>query len=429
MRATANLRREARWLWPIGAIMAVALVCAVYILTKQRLESPLAERYGLNIEFAAADGVKGETGSPVTVAGVAVGQIDSVRLEDGRGVIHVRIDPQELPSVHEGARAVLTPNTPLKDMQVRLDPGPADAPRLPAEATIALRDTTSPVDSDELLRGLDTDTRDWVELLINDMGVGFAGRERDLNALLRSLGPTTAQMREVTELLSRRRETIRDLVTNLRVVAEATADADDELRLAVDAGNATLEAVASQDDALQRSLELLPAGLDAVDRTLERATPFAGALRRGLTAVDEPLEKLPRTLRELPDATRGLVPLPAGELASFVDAIAPLTRHVRPAARDLGAAAAPMQEAFAVLSRTSNAMAHQPDDGRQGYLFWLAWFAHNVNSMLSTGDAHGSVVRGYVLVSCASVALVPTLTQVLTDAGLTAGSCPGSAGP
>ena len=97
MRNAVNLRREARWLWPIGLLMVVALLCTGYILTKQRLESPLAERYGLNLEFAAVDGVKPETGSPVTVAGVAVGQIDGVELADGRGVLHVRIDPEELP--------------------------------------------------------------------------------------------------------------------------------------------------------------------------------------------------------------------------------------------------------------------------------------------------------------------------------------------
>ena len=83
----------------------------------------------------------------------------------------------------------------------------------------------------------------------------------------------------------------------------------------MDAGGATLEAVASQDASLQRALELLPESLDAVDGTLARALPFAGALRRSLAALDEPLAKLPRTMQELPDATRGLVPLPAGELA------------------------------------------------------------------------------------------------------------------
>lgn len=423
MRSALNLRREARWLWPISAIMVIAVLCAGYVLSRQRLESPLAERYGLNLEFAAVDGVKPETGSPVTVAGVSVGQIDTVGLEDGRGVLHVRIDPAKLPSVYEGARAVLVPNTPLKDMQIRLDPGPAEGRRLAAEATLPLRQTTSPVDSDELLRALDTDTRDWVRLLIHDMGLGVEGRKRDLNELLRALGPTATQMRELTDLLAKRRTTIRDVVANLRIVAEATADGEDELRTAVDAGNATLGAIASQDDALLKALELLPSSLDAVDGTLRRAAPFAGALRRSLAALDTPLERLPRTVRDLPDATRGLLPLPAAELAEFVDAAAPLGRHVRPASRDLGAAIEPLKHAFGVLTRTTNAMAHKPDD-RQGYLFWLAWFANNVNSMLSTGDAQGSVIRGYVLMSCASAALSPALTDVLTSAGVTSGSCP-----
>ncbi len=419
-----NLRREARWLWPIAAIIAIALVCGAYILTKQRLESPLADRYGLNLEFAAVDGVKAETGSPVTVAGVAVGQIDGSRLENGRGVLHVRIDPDELPTVHAGARAVLMPNTPLKDMQIRLDPGPATAAVLPKEATVPLASTTSPVDSDELLRALDADTRDWVKGLFADLGVGTDGRRREVRALLRSLGPTARQMREVTALMARRRRVIPRLVHNLRVVAEATARADGDLRRLVDAGNATLGAVAAQDRPLQQALELFPGSLDALGNTLHRAQPFATVLRRSLTALDAPLAALPRTLRTLPDATRGLVPLPPRELEKFVDAVAPLGREVRPAARDLETATAPLNRAFASLSRTSNQLAYQPPDGRQGYLFWLAWFMHNINSMVSTDDAHGSVVRGYVLLSCASAAISPTLSDALTEAGLTEGSCP-----
>ena len=38
-----NLRQEARWLRPIAAIIVIALVCAGYILNKQRLESPLRD--------------------------------------------------------------------------------------------------------------------------------------------------------------------------------------------------------------------------------------------------------------------------------------------------------------------------------------------------------------------------------------------------
>ena len=58
-----NLRREARWLPIIAVIVLVALACGAYILTKQRLESPLAERYTLELELSAVDAVTPGLGS------------------------------------------------------------------------------------------------------------------------------------------------------------------------------------------------------------------------------------------------------------------------------------------------------------------------------------------------------------------------------
>ena len=82
-RRAMNLRREARWLWPIAGIMVARLLCGGYILNKQRLESPLAEA------LRAQAGVRARStrsrpgsGAPVTVAGVTVGQIDGVELRE-----------------------------------------------------------------------------------------------------------------------------------------------------------------------------------------------------------------------------------------------------------------------------------------------------------------------------------------------------------
>ena len=122
-----NLRREARWLWPIVPLIVIALICGGYILNKQRLESPLAERLTINLEFDQVDAVTPGLGSPVTVAGVGVGQIVGSELKNGRGVLKVNIDPAKLPAVYADAAASLIPNTPLKDMQIRLYPGGTSA--------------------------------------------------------------------------------------------------------------------------------------------------------------------------------------------------------------------------------------------------------------------------------------------------------------
>ena len=93
-----NLRREVRWIRPIALIVVAALACGAYILNKQRLESPFADRYTLDLQFDAVDAVTPGLGSPITVAGVSVGQIEAATLEDGRGVLRASIDPASYPN-------------------------------------------------------------------------------------------------------------------------------------------------------------------------------------------------------------------------------------------------------------------------------------------------------------------------------------------
>ena len=58
---------------------------------------------------------------------------------------------------------------------------------------------------------------------------------------------------------------------------------------------------------------------------------------------------------------------------------------------------------FKVLTYTTNELAYNGGGGNPGFLYWLSWFAHNINSMLSNADVHGVAWRGLILVSCGSL--------------------------
>lgn len=409
-----NLRREARWIPVIVLIVLLAIACGGYILNKQRLESPFADRYTLDMEFSAVDAVTPGLGSPVTVAGVNVGQITGRSLDDGRGIIHAEMNPAKLPRVYADASAALVPNTALKDMQIRLNPGTRDARPMRDGGRIKLLTTTSPTDADELLRALDEDTRTWVQSLMSDLGIGLEGRGRDLRSTLRTLGPTTKQLRTITSLLADRRKKIPQLVTDLRKITEATAAGAGDLERVVDAGNATLAALAENEAPLQQTLSELPRTLDAAERTLARTPRFTAALQGALGELQPSIRAARTTLRSTPGALQGVVPLPVDELKAFIDNVAPLGNPVRMAAADLGAATPPLRDAFGVLGRTANRLASAPDNGGKSSLFWLAWFAHNVNSTLQTQDAQGPVARGLAMFSCASLS-VPGELGALVD--------------
>jgi len=63
----------------------------------------------------------------------------------------------------------------------------------------------------------------------------------------------------------------------------------------------------------------------------------------------------------------------------------------------------------------------------ESYLFWLAWFAHNAASLMSTQDANGAVWRGYALFSCSSFDQEQAAELLTTMFGL-AGTCPPAEG-
>jgi phospholipid/cholesterol/gamma-HCH transport system substrate-binding protein len=312
-------------------------------------------------------------------------------------------------------------------MQVRLEPGSPDGKVLRSGGRVPLRSTTSPVDADELLRALDGDTRAWVQSLMHDLGTGLDGRGRSLRATLRTLGPTAGQLRRISSLLAQRRKKIPALVHNLRLITDATAAGDGDVQRLVDTSNATLATLADNDEPLKATLAELPRTLAAARSTLGRTPAFTASLTRALTELEPSIRASRRTLRNTPGALQGVVPLPVDELKQFVDALTPIAPSVRNATADLGAATPPLKQAFTVLGQTTNRLATAPEDGRST-LFYLAWFAHNVSSTLSTQDAQGAVARGMGLFSCGSFTDTGQIGEVLGQlVGAGASACQGEA--
>ena len=117
------------------------------------------------------------------------------------------------------------------------------------------------------------------------------------------------------------------------------------------------------------------------------------------------VERLRPAVRKLDDANaavtpfaREAAPITGERIRPFVRAARPLVRDLRPAARDLATATPDLDRSFKVLNHLFNLLGYN-ESGREGpgdatrdegYLFWLAWLAHNGGAVFSTADAHGS---------------------------------------
>jgi phospholipid/cholesterol/gamma-HCH transport system substrate-binding protein len=397
-----QLARRTRAIAIIVFTTLAGIASAIYLLANERLESPFATSYTVNAPFVNVSGIAAGLGVPVSVAGVRVGEVTGSSLHDGAAVLRLQIDPHLLPRIYADAEATLIPRTPLMDMYVDLSAGGPPAHPLRDGATLPLAQTRTPVAPDELLSALDGDTRTWLQSLIVNIDVGLAGRGTDFREFLRALSPTVAQTRQIADLLAERRDQIRRIVHNLALLTQSLARGDEDIQQVVLAGNNTLGAFASQDAALRQSVAQLPQTLAQARKTVSDLTPFAQALHSGLGALTPVAPRLPGLLRNMRTLLSGGGVLPIGPAKAFARAAQPLARLLGPTTQAVTANVAPLKRVAGVLNRVTNELVYVPGGRDQGYLYWLAWFGHDLDSVVSTQDAHGSVLRGLTLVSCSS---------------------------
>jgi virulence factor Mce-like protein len=412
MRLFRNRRSLVEFLAIVGLIV-LAIPISAYILDHQRLRWPWEEVMTLEAEFRNAQAVSPGQGQNVTVAGVEVGQITKVATEDGLAVVTVELEPDEVGPIFRNATMYLRPKTGLNDMTIQLDPGRPDPGlenegRLGEGDRIGVAQTTAAVNSDEVLAGLDADTRRYLAVFANAGGQGLKGRGPDLRALLEATQPTLEQTARVNRAIADRRQKLARLIHNLRVLSGAAAEKDGELASLVEASSDVLETVGAREADLAAGVERLPAALRSTRRALHEGRGLAEELRPAARDLGPLVRELAPAMVEVRPLLRDSEPILREDLRPLVREATPLLADLRPSVRDLEPATVDLVRTGKVLNHVANELGYNPPGPEEGYLFWTSWFIHNASSILTTEDAHGATWRGLVMVGCSSLGqLVP----------------------
>ena len=408
------IRQHLRDVLAIAFLVITAAGVAGYILANQRFSLPDwvpvvgSDVYELEAEFQTAQAVVPGQGQTVTVAGVRVGDIASVRLEEGRAVVTMRLDEEWRDRVFRDASLLLRPKTGFKDMYLQLDPGSPQAGRLPEHSRIRVSNTLPDVNADEILAALDADARDYLRILLAAGGeaLGDERAARDLRATLRRFEPTARDVRRITEELAERRRNIRRVVRDYRLLAEELAASDDELARLVSSANATFAALAEREQSLRSALAELPPTLETTRDSLRDIRELAGELGPALAQLRPAARNLAPALREVRPFLRQTEPVIARQLRPFARGARAETRLIRRAAEDLGPSTTRLLRTTRVVNSLLNTLAYNPPGQEEGFLFWLGWANHAGASLFSTQDAHGPIRRGVVLASCTALAVL-----------------------
>ena len=428
------VRKHARAFVAVLVLVVVAAVVSLYILNEQRMRFPWeAAPLRLKAEFPTAQAVTAGQGQTVRVSGVRIGDIGDVKLENGKAVVEMVIDPEYKGLVRTDAHALLRPRTGLKDMFIELQPGSDRAPAAGEDFTIPISATAPDVNPDEILSELDADTRDYLKLLIGDAGRGLKGRGLDLRELLRRFEPTHRDLARVNSAVAQRRENLRHLITALNTLNGELAKRSDDLAGLVDSSAAVMRQFASEEQNVSAAVGELPGALRQTTDTMTRVERYAQLL--GPTA--EKLRPAARALAPANDAVRPLareaMPLLRDDIRPFVREARPVARDLRPAAHNLAAATPALTRSFAALNTFLNLAAYNPngreDPGnaarQEGYLFWAAWVQHMATQLFSSSDANGVFRPVTIAAPCATIEQIvkeepqleflTMLTPILTD--------------
>jgi len=331
----------------VGMAALVLTIVGVYLGFTKSI--PFRSHYEVKAAFKSANNLRNS--SPVRIAGVEVGKVTKVeraRKGDNGAVVTMRIQDKGRP-LHEDAHFKIRPRIFLEgNFFVDVTPG-TSGKEVADNHTFPVNQTDTPVQLDEILTALQTDTREDLKTLLREYSAGLEGKgAKGFNESIKYWSPAyrdTAIVSEATlgerehdlsgyidragivaGALDRNRGQLKALITNFRQTAGAFARENQSLEAAIAELPRTLRVAQPALDALNRSFpglrglakDLRP-GVESSGPTIDVALPLLTQLR-GLVSKSE--------LRGLTADLRPTIP----SLASFANESVPLSKQVRESA-------------------------------------------------------------------------------------------------
>ena len=439
------IRDHLRDFLAVLGLLIVGLLATYILVQNQRLRIPLLEEkpFELKAEMTTAQAVTPGQGQTVRVAGVRVGDISSVDLENGHAVVTMAIDRKFLP-VYKDATILLRPKTGLKDMFLELDPGTNYDPNSNDDefqngGTISVANTAPDTNFDQVLSALDGDTRAYLRLLLTQGGEGLNGRGKDLGKLLGSLGPINRGLARLNTEVAKRKDNLARLIHNMNLLWGRVGEDGQGIQQLVSASDQALGAIASQSPDVQRTIGLLGPTLRTTRVALTKTDQLATVLGPAINSLRPFARKLKPINDSLANLAKTTYSPVKNDIRPFVRNARQPVRNLRPAAKNLAAATPRLTTLAEKLNKLFNMASYNPNGAEapgtpnrdEGYLYWLGWLGHVGNSTFQSQDAHGVYRHVYLMLTCntaRSILDTSPLSPIpeVTGLGLlfTSGACP-----
>jgi virulence factor Mce-like protein len=325
----------------IGLLVAIAPWIVIGIVRESR-DDDVSEHYYVRAVFDNASTLV--PGEDVKVAGAPVGVVTEMNVtEENKAAVTLRIDDATFTPFKQDAKCTIRLQGLIGERFVECEPGSTGSPALEeiregdgeGERLLPVENTSSPVDLDLVNDTLRLPYRERLAILLNELGVGLAGRGEELNEVIHRANPALRETDEVLSILARQNRGLARLARNSDRALGPLARERERFADFIVQANRTGEATAERRADIRRGISRLPAFLrelrllmvDLEDLT-DQGTPLLDDL--GAAAPD--LGRLIHAQGTLADASREAFP----SLGDALERGRPALIEARPLIRDLG---------------------------------------------------------------------------------------------
>ncbi len=399
----------------VVTMILIAAGSAGYILAHERLAVPAwvpvigRESFVLKGEFTTAQAVTPGQGQSVTIAGAKIGEIANVELRGGRALVSMNLTPKYARYIYRDATALLRPKTGLKDETVEVSPGNPSSGRVPGGYTIPVTQTSPDGNLDEFLASFDAETRSYLQELLAGAGEGLNGNGANLSATLKRFVPLAREFTEIGREVAKRQNYVEHGIHNFRLLMETLGSKDTKLAQSIASGNAVFAVFAQEDRQVQETLRELPGALKQANHGLGKLATAARVTGHTLHALEPFATSLASAQTEARASFKATTPILKNELRPLFRQILPVLQQLEPSLKDFSQASPQLTTAFTVINEFFNELGYNPGSKQAGFMFFLDWANHDLNSVVAQGDAHGAEGQALLYFNCE---LVPILRLI-----------------
>jgi phospholipid/cholesterol/gamma-HCH transport system substrate-binding protein len=356
-------------------------------------------------------------GEDVKVAGVKVGQIDSLDLtQDDKAAVVLNITDPGYQDFRQDAGCIVRPQGLIGErfvectLTAKRSPGEQPPPPLKritggpgkGQYLLSVEHNSKAVDLDLIGDIMRQPVRQRLSLILNELGTGLAGRGADLNDVIRRADPALKEVDNLLKILAGQNRVLADLARNSDTVLAPLGRERQKVGDAIANSSAVAAATAERSAALESSIQKLPAFLTQLKPTMTRLGALSDEMTPVLTDLGAVAPEVNRLILQLGPFSQAALPA-FQTLGDAADVGTPAVKAALPVIGDLRQTASVLRP----VAKTASALlqSFRRNQGIQRAMDYIYYQVTAINGM----DGIGHYLRaGLIVNQCASYASSPT---------------------